>query len=162
MPLRTDIEETVGGPHRLSTSPLSRSPAQQRKVKGFQITYYSDLSPYSYSPCSREMVNVGWLSREHAYKKGIPPPALLTALVRMANNPVNVHRGMHFCELCPDFQTARFNTLRDHIFIGSGEIRIADNRGMIFASPVMIVHYVEQHNYLPPAEFCAAVLTSTQ
>jgi hypothetical protein len=31
---------------------------------------------------------------------------------------------------------------------------------VIFAAPVLIVHYIEEHNYLPPAQFLEAVAKS--
>jgi hypothetical protein len=39
---------------------------------------------------------------------------------------------------------------------GDGEIGVSDG-GVTFAAPVLIVDYVEQHLYLPPAQFLAAV-----
>ncbi|MCA1223021.1 DUF7919 family protein [Streptomyces sp. 8L] len=124
------------------------------------MTYYPDLSPYTYDSSDQEMLNVGWLSRDHPFNIGTAPSGLVPALVELAREPVNVQRGMHFCELCPDFLTARENTSRGDLFIGSGEIRVTGRQGIAYASPVMIVHYVEQHGYLPPADYCAAVLPS--
>lgn len=124
------------------------------------MTYYPDLSPYTYDSSDEKMLNIGWLSREHPFNTGIAPPGLVDSLTEMARESVNVQRGMHFCELCPDFQTARENTSRGNVFIGSGEIRITDHGGITYVSPAMVVHYVEQHNYLPPADYCRAVLAS--
>lgn len=108
------------------------------------------------------MRNVGWLSREHAYPTGSAPEGLVDALAMLARDAVNVHRGMHFCDLCPDFRTAREHTSRGDVFIGSGEIRVTDSGGTTYASPAMIVHYVEHHGYLPPEEYCKAVLGAVQ
>jgi len=63
----------------------------------------------------------------------------------LAANPVNLYRGYHFCDLCPD-RSAR----------GNGEIRAAGD-GIIYAAPVLIVHYIEAHGYQPPAAFLAAI-----
>jgi hypothetical protein len=30
-------------------------------------------------------------------------------------------------------------------------------KGLIFAAPILITHYIEEHGYLPPAEFLKAV-----
>jgi hypothetical protein len=124
------------------------------------MTYYPDLSPYTYDSSDREMLNVGWLSRDYPFTIESTPPNLVSALVELAHEPVNVQRGMHFCELCRDFQTATGSTSRGDLFIGSGEIHITRRKGITYASPVMIVHYVAQHGYLPPADYCTAVLTS--
>jgi hypothetical protein len=39
---------------------------------------------------------------------------------------------------------------------GTGEIRVA-YEGVTFAAPVLIVHYIEEHGYLPPTQFLAAL-----
>ncbi|MFF1734237.1 hypothetical protein [Streptomyces sp. NPDC058247] len=122
------------------------------------MTYFNDLSPYSYSEENDAMLNVGWLDKEQAYTKGPTPIGLVDALAKLAKGAVNVQRGTHFCNLCPDFQTARENTSRGNTFIGSGEVRVTSEQGVIYTSPAMIVHYVEAHNYLPPMEYCEAVL----
>lgn len=106
------------------------------------------------------MVNIGWLEREYDYSTGVPPEGLTEALTELARHSVNVQRGIHFCRLCPDFETARQNTSRGDVFLGSGEIHVVGPRG-VYASPAMIVHYVEAHSYLPPEEYCEAVLATT-
>ncbi|WP_223731097.1 DUF7919 family protein [Streptomyces purpurogeneiscleroticus] len=122
------------------------------------MTYYPDLSIYTYSESDNPMLNVGWLSRDHEYRKGEAPEGLIKALAKLAKESVNVQRGMHFCELCPSFQVARENTSWHDIFIGSGEIHVASPQGTAYAAPAMIVHYVDSHAYLPPEDFCNAAL----
>jgi hypothetical protein len=39
---------------------------------------------------------------------------------------------------------------------GNGEMRVS-HRGITFAAPVLIVHYIEEHGYLPPSDFLKAV-----
>ncbi|WP_444875697.1 DUF7919 family protein [Streptomyces griseicoloratus] len=122
------------------------------------MPYYADLSPYTYDSSDQNALSVGWLDSDHPYPTGPTPDGLVSALVQHANHPVNVHRGMHFCNLCPDFQTARSNISRGNHFIGSGEIHIKGRDGRVYAAPLMIIHYLEAHRYLPPEEFCAAAL----
>lgn len=122
------------------------------------MAYYPDLSPYAYDAADREMINIGWLSREHPYTTGVTPAGLLEALVQLAATKVTIKRGMHFCDLCPDFKTAREHTSRGNVFIGSGEIHATNDKGTVYASPAMIVHYIEDHSYLPPEDYCIAVL----
>jgi hypothetical protein len=53
---------------------------------------------------------------------------------------------------------------RSELFVGTmgrqrssnGEIRVS-GEGIVFAVPVLIVHYIEVHSYLPPAQFLKAV-----
>jgi hypothetical protein len=40
----------------------------------------------------------------------------------------------------------------------SAEIRVASTSGVTYAAPVLILHYVEAHKYLPPAAFVATVI----
>jgi hypothetical protein len=44
------------------------------------------------------------------------------------------------------------------VHIGSDEIWVPGENGRIYAAPSLIVHYVEEHNYLPPPPFIEAVL----
>ncbi|WP_416520588.1 hypothetical protein [Streptomyces achromogenes] len=121
------------------------------------MAYYPDLSPYSYDAGGREMLDVGWLSRDHECTTGIASAGLVEALAGLARHAVNVQRGTHFCELCPDFRTARQHTSRGDVFLGSGEIHVPNGRGVTYASPAMIVHYVEDHSYLPPEDYRRSV-----
>ncbi len=41
--------------------------------------------------------------------------------------------------------------------LGSAEIWVIANDGKIFACPDLILHYIVDHNYLPPEEFIEAV-----
>jgi hypothetical protein len=45
---------------------------------------------------------------------------------------------------------------------GNGEIRIAATNGMIYVAPVLILHYVVAHRYLPPQEFVAAAINAAR
>ncbi|WP_278263247.1 hypothetical protein [Nocardia sp. AG03] len=42
--------------------------------------------------------------------------------------------------------------------LGNGEILVRGAVGECYIAPVMIIHYVLLHNYLPPREFIDAVL----
>lgn len=122
------------------------------------MTHYDDLSPYTYSNAEgAEMLNVGWLSDGFEYRKGSPPSGFLTALKRLAKNPQNVFRGIHFCEICPSFEKAQESVYSDDLFLGSGEIRVIGTNGSVYVAPVSIIHYVEAHDYLPPKDFIDAV-----
>jgi hypothetical protein len=39
---------------------------------------------------------------------------------------------------------------------GNGEIRVPGD-GVVFAAPVLIIHSIEGHDYLPPDQFLKAV-----
>lgn len=40
--------------------------------------------------------------------------------------------------------------------VGNGEIRVGSD-GITYAAPVLIVHYIKDHGYLPPAQFLEAI-----
>jgi hypothetical protein len=97
------------------------------------MAYYEDLSPYAYSDDADEpgragegegfgapLLNVGWLAAGHEFPLGDVPEGFVDALLRLAENTVNVYRGMHFCDFCPTFREARKNVRFRDAFIGSG------------------------------------------
>jgi hypothetical protein len=66
--------------------------------------YFEDLSPYEYDhgqPVGN-VVNVGWLSRDHDYESGSVPQEFVAAVRKLVATPVNLYRGVHLCEFCPD------------------------------------------------------------
>jgi hypothetical protein len=135
------------------------------------MTYFSDHSPYAYGHGSHPgVVHVGWLDDIHPYPTGTVDALLIEKMKLLASNPVELYRGKHICELCvkppdlvkttlpnsvvldPNCSWARWSDQRS----SNGEIRVS-GEGIIFAAPVLIVHYIEVHNYLPPTEFLRAV-----
>ena|ERR1700683_521645 len=135
------------------------------------MTYFPDLSPYAYGHGSQPgVVHVGWLDNVHHYPKGKVDPRLLQKMKLLASKPVELYRGKHPCELCvepldlvktynrhgtvidPNCSWARWIDERS----SNGEIRVSRG-GIIFAAPVLIVHNIEVHSYLPPKESLHAV-----
>ena len=134
--------------------------------------YFPDLSPYSYDDHAvtgrghrrtrPNVLNVGWLSAQRDFPRRVPDRAFLASLKRLAQSPVELYRGYHICEFCPPPREIRSSR---GILIeplprttGNGEIRVSGSDGTIFAAPVLIVHYVETHEYAPPEVFVEAVL----
>jgi hypothetical protein len=137
-----------------------------------KVAYFPDLSPYAYGHGHHPgVVHVGWLDGAHPFPKGQVEPALVEKLKLLATKPVELYRGKHICEVCirppnivqtyvpnrgkmidPDSAWMKWASER----WSNGEIRVA-NDGVIFASPVLIVHYIQEHSYLPPTEFLEAV-----
>ena len=81
----------------------------------------------------------------------------------LTSKRVELYRGEHTCELCkgaPDLFVGKtinpaWTRWADQRS-SNGEIRVA-GEGVVFAAPVLIVHYIEEHGYLPPAQFLEAV-----
>lgn len=123
------------------------------------MAYFPDLSPYAYRGISHPgVVHVGWLDRIHPFPKGSVENRLIEKMKLLAEKPVELTRGKHICELCfkpPDFVV----DFRDKWVAqrsSNGEIRVVYG-GVTFAAPLLIVHYIEEHYYLPPAQFLKAI-----
>lgn len=130
--------------------------------------YFPDLSPYTYARETSvpDVLNVGWLDRSVPFSKGGVPEQFLDLLkgwYRMGR--VHPMRGIYECNLCPavePFLPLHQNPSVDvdgkPSFLGSCEIWIPGREKVIFASPALIIHYVDKHEYRPPHEFVSAVM----
>ncbi|MGW2563463.1 DUF7919 family protein [Streptomyces sp. NPDC001514] len=131
------------------------------------MTYYADLTPYTYdrdnwAPAASglwrgvTLLNVGWLDSGRGYATGSPPPDLVERLKGMTRtHRAQQTRGFHLCPWCASRLAAR----RLDGPRGSAEIRVMGD-GVAYAAPELIAHYVEAHDYQPPADFTEAVLSS--
>lgn len=139
------------------------------------MAYFPDLSPYGYGNSRPEgVLHVGWLDSNHTFAQGHVPQHLIDKIKTLAEHPVELYRGYHMCELCvrptnldkrkspdrividPMCEWARWTEARR----SNGEIRVGVP-GRTFAAPVLIIHYIEAHAYLPPAAFLEAVEAAT-
>ncbi len=134
------------------------------------MTYFPDGSKYAYLPDDADgpIVNMGWLDSRHDYPVGASAPELIRALRVLCRYGVNRTRGYHPCELCQGDGDDSWMTgttvgdARSGFVVGGAEIRVAGEGGTVFASPDMIVHYVEAHHYRPSDEFVKAVLAQPE
>ncbi|MEE1938026.1 hypothetical protein V1L54_01090 [Streptomyces sp. TRM 70361] len=121
------------------------------------MAYYPDLAPYSYDESDREMLNAGWLAPEHDYCKGIVDERVVHASRVLNAAYDNQTRGVHHCEFCDaDRPFVLGGTTGDtKVRLGSTEIRVRGNN-TIYAAPDLTTHYITEHQYRPPEEFCRA------
>ena len=97
---------------------------------------------------------VGWLSKENPYIKGELRPWYFPAFKRIARSPQAFmidfnYFGSHRCEFC-------------NKVAGGDNIFIPDlSEKTIWAAPKMILHYIKEHEYLPPVKFLAAAASAT-
>ena len=85
-------------------------------------------------------VTIGWLGEE-VPREGVIDPVLVAALEH-ARDHCYVDQGLmgvHTCEICDTFSD------RGEILIAIGDKN--------YVLPRMVLHYIEAHRYLPPAEF---------
>jgi hypothetical protein len=127
--------------------------------------YFRDLSLYQYGRAELrwDLLNVGWLSIDEEFPRGTPDKRFVTALQKLCSKPVNRHRGSHLCEFCPRPPTVLSKggipmLVPPHGTTGNGEIRVTGANGKTYVAPVLILHYVVEHQYLPPEVFTDAVL----
>jgi len=107
-----------------------------------------DLQPYDYMGKIEQVKSVGWL--EGNFPKGETDPKLVELLEKFP--VINKCRGFHLCEYCDD-------QIKDGKIVGetgNGEIWIV-GKDQIYAAPSLIIHYIKDHNYLPPQEFIDSV-----
>lgn len=126
------------------------------------MTYYPDLSAYAYmggrfGPPGAK--NIGCLAREHAFDAAPPSAALLDALWRLCKVSIAQTRGVHECAHCPQEDEAYVGTHDgETLLLGTSEIRLVTDGGVVYAAPTLMFHYVKCHQYRPPDEFVAALL----
>ena len=127
-----------------------------------QAMYFEDLSPYTYcrSDFEREdALNVGWLETGRPYAKGSVPKKAISVLKKLVRRPVKDELwGFHACDLCQTKPAVLTRLWPKRRHLGTGEIRVAGVNGIIYASPVLIVHYIKAHQYCPPQEYIDALL----
>lgn len=123
------------------------------------MVYYADLTPYRYEEAEPRLgvYHVGWLDAEHDYPQGKVSVELVHKLTELAaTKAVRRMRGIHECELCSGREIRIVYEGRPHL-LGCAEIWIPARSGEVYAAPDLIVHYVRDHDYLPPKQFLDAV-----
>ncbi|MEY9925889.1 hypothetical protein ABH926_000509 [Catenulispora sp. GP43] len=131
------------------------------------MTYYPDLAPYDYLPdtvsAGVELLTVGWLEPGHDFPTADeePDPVFWQNLVTfVADHPVAVTRSVHGCRFRhlfeADYQYRAVYGTRV-LYLGSAEIRVVAADGRQLTAPTLVVHYVRDHGYRPPAAFVEAV-----
>jgi hypothetical protein len=138
--------------------------------------FFADLTPYTYGystkPPQTHVLNVGWLSHEHPFTTGDVSDSFVRTLRRLISSPVVTPlitaMGFHECELCPPWlaDEPRATWLLGNPppppgkvsgGMGNGELWVPGANNLVYVAPVLVVHYIEVHRYLPPQVFTDAV-----
>ncbi len=115
------------------------------------MSYFPDLGRASMVAEGEHVRAIGWLHPDHPFTKGEVAAdfvARLKEFVAQSGKSAEAlyfgaFGGIHTCEFCNKAHgVCNFG-------VPCGE--------RLFVAPEMIVHYIEQHGYCPPAEFVAAV-----
>lgn len=111
--------------------------------KQINMSYFPDLTEYTYNPKIKGIKNIGWLAKNQEFTKG---EVDINTLNKLKSIKPNIRtKGIHPCEFC--YKAG-----------GSSEIWVSSKDGQIYSSPSLIVHYIEHHGYLPPKEFLDAII----
>jgi hypothetical protein len=133
---------------------------------GQTTMHYPDLSPYCYNLNQPllTVLNVGWLNRDHPYNEGTPIPEFTEKMISifLSRGPFNAEIGLmrsgsHECEICGEMEILVRQGLVQRP-LGISQIWIPGRAGRLYASPSMLIHYVQEHRYLPPQEYIDSVL----
>ena len=127
------------------------------------MTFIADLAPYDYKKDAPDALAVGWLDPQHQFTVGVCPQDVRDRLVTLALNPRHVARGYQLCLFCPS--TSRERMLRVEVpdqpgrfaWLGHAEIWVDGVDGTSYAAPTLAIHYIDEHDYLPPPAFVDAV-----
>jgi hypothetical protein len=131
------------------------------------MTYFPDLARYDYLPETVpdgvELRTVGWLEPDHDFptsERELDPAFLANLITLAADHSVALTRSVHACRFRhlfeTDFQYGAVYGTRV-LYLGSAEIRVVTADGRRLTAPTLVVHYVRDHGYQPPAEFVEAV-----
>jgi hypothetical protein len=118
------------------------------------MSFFPDMGYESLVAAGDHVRAIGWLHPDHDYTQGEVSAEFLARLkeftARSSDSAEALYfgafGGFHTCEFCG----------RAH---GIGNFGVPSG-DLLFVAPEMVVHYIEQHGYSPPAEFVAAVLRS--
>ena len=134
--------------------------------------YFADLSPYKHGTNCRatSVVNVGWLDGSMPYSRGAVPSGFAEQLRKwFVKARVRPMRGIHECNFCrvhqwpplPLDENPSIAVENQTLLLGNWEIWIPGRSEKVYASPALIIHYVEKHEYSPPEEFIEAVMNES-
>jgi hypothetical protein len=132
------------------------------------VTHIPDLAPYDYHPGAPAGLAVGWLDSRHPFTTGAFPEDARPRLKELSDHPVRLMRGYHYCQFCEADSgprrlwgdAIRLHELSD-VAHGNGEIWITGPDGANYAAPVLVIHYIDEHGYLPPSSFIEAIRVGT-
>jgi hypothetical protein len=123
------------------------------------MTYFPDLTSCSYFGKAEadKLVAIGWLDEAHPYTQGKVSENILEKLFELLVKPwaPSYFMGYADCPWCGEDYDA---TYKGHsVQIGALNLFVS-GEGFLYVMPSLAAHYILSHNYVPPQEFCDAVL----
>jgi hypothetical protein len=123
------------------------------------MAYFEDLTEYSYASAyaAFNTKNIGWLEPGYEFHKANTSEQDLELLWEYCMLSVAQSRGVHKCNLCEPQKTIVVERMGFRVLLGTSEIRVFSDDGVVFAAPSLIYHYIEVHGYRPPEQFMEAL-----
>jgi hypothetical protein len=118
------------------------------------MTFFPDMGTITMVAAGSHVRAIGWLDRDHEFNQGDVPERFVSRLTQFVDQwqesaralGFPVFLGGHECGFCGDAYD-------------SGDFGVPRGK-LLFVAPVLILHYVRCHRYLPPPEFVTAVMKS--
>jgi len=113
--------------------------------------------PFDADSWAVPLLAVGWLEEPHPFSTGEVPAPFVSRLRTLLAQTKGEYRqfgfrGVHVCSLCASksqVSPCEAGWSQENLFVpGTGEV---------FVTPGGVLHYIEDHSYLPPASFLVAV-----
>jgi hypothetical protein len=120
------------------------------------MAHIPDLAPISYTRLEGPIRAIGWLEASCPFTRGPVQPEFAQRLMALVARPISafLSLGIHHCSLCdaegkcgPDCRTSQ-------------AVLLVPAPTCVYEAPIWIGHYVLQHSYQPPQEFCNAVMSA--
>jgi hypothetical protein len=120
------------------------------------MTFYPDMAETTMITAGPHVRAIDWLDDNHVFHTGNASAQFVHKLRIITEKYAESERalgwnldsffGYHTCELCQKY---------DH----GGNFGVPGDQ-VLYVAPAMILHYVEEHGYLPPKQFVDFVLES--
>lgn len=121
------------------------------------MSYFEDLTRYSYAEGCEDAYNIGWLAHGHDFKVTDPGEDDLNKLWEICKVSIRQTRGLHGCDFCSSGFPIVAERHGARLLLGGAEIRVFSPAGVVYAAPTLLFHYMSIHHYCPPDEFLHAL-----
>ena len=126
------------------------------------MAHFPDLSVcgcVTSDPNSRCLA-IGWLEPEHEFARGDVSVEFFERLCRLLVEPWSfvASAGVHPCAFCRFTGGGSASFKRHAVQAIGGGLLFVPSGSTIYVSPTSIAHYIDAHDYCPPAEFRQAVM----
>lgn len=145
------------------------------------MAWFADLTPCTYfNPDADTLLAVGWLEGDHQFTRGPIDQAVVDRFAEMIWNQGRhfpaAFLGGHGCTLCDaasgqpqnsdgsrtiasydcGLSGMRYNGVKTDVGIRN---LFVPGKGVLYVAPSLMLHYMVDHGYAPPQEFCEALLS---